>query len=144
MSRYVDDHPAKPGTRWGSITVLCAAGVRVYPAGGAGFGRGWIQRHPRVRVRCDCGRVYDAMASQLVYGRIRQCRYCRGRASALKTSVRLPSGKTIAELARETGIKADTLLHRWLRGWPEGDLALPPDRRARAARPRPHAAQPAR
>lgn len=119
---------AKPGTRFGSLVVLRAAGYRRYPSG---------QRKPLVHVRCDCGAVYDMVVWNLVHGRQRQCRSCGHVAAEVAQSTKLPSGKTISEIARETGVKADTVAQRWRRGWPEEDLALPPDRKARAARPAP-------
>lgn len=114
------------GRRFGQLLVL----ARVPPPPGS-----W--RAPCVRVQCDCGEVFVARAQRVRDGVTRRCLACAQRAAAAHSreqqSVKLPSGRTIAEVAQATGIALDTVYQRWHRGWPESDLALPvlPSRRPR-------------
>ena len=90
-------------------------------------------------VRCDCGKVYRvSMSSWRGYGRgggIRSCRDCMDRyATADKISVRVEGGQTVAQLARMTGLRLNTVYVRLLRGWSRHELVLavhrPGERRA--------------
>jgi hypothetical protein len=90
-------------------------------------------------VRCDCGKIYRVtLSAWFGYSRdrggIRSCRDCIDRAAAAnKTSVQLPDGRTIAQIARATGLRLDTVYHRHLRGWPAyrlGEVTRPHNRTA--------------
>ena len=108
------------GRRFGSWLVLRRAPNHVAPSGQA-VTMWWC--------RCRCGAERAVRAGPLVQGRPRQCMACRRREEARRgrsdMSVRLPSGRTIAEIAAEADVPLDTVYGRWRRGWAERDLGLP-------------------
>lgn len=82
--------------------------------------------HLRVRVWCTaCGKLFVTTAHHLRAGRVDGCPRCSRIVGADKVSVLLSNGKTIAQVARESGVKLDTVYHRYVRGWPEADLGEP-------------------
>lgn len=106
------------GKRYGRLVVLAEAGDRWYGTQSARL----------VRVRCDCGAEYDASAYHLRAGRAQQCRPCGKKVSASKNrarSTRLPSGRTLVEIAQASGVSLNTVTQRWLRGWSEEHMGLP-------------------
>ncbi len=103
------------GKKFGHLLVLAEAGTRHYGSGLQGL----------VRVRCDCGREYVALAHHVRSGRITRCLRCANRAKAIASSVRLPNGRTVAQVAHETGVKLGTVYRRYLRGWPLDKLGTP-------------------
>jgi hypothetical protein len=109
------------GRRFGSLTVVSLAGT-VKPYRGAKFPVGVSE------CLCDCGNIRNAWNRHLKQGRVTGCRYCsreRRRAQMIGRFVtRLPSGKTITEVAAAAGMCVDSVYHRWIRGWPESDLGL--------------------
>ncbi len=111
------------GRRFGCLTVVDFAKRKDYGVSS----RGWRYRVLRYVVRCDCGREYEAMGQAI--RRSKWCSACRDAESARRIrtemSVALPSGRTIAQVAAESGVSLDTVYARWRRGWPEQDLGVP-------------------
>lgn len=107
------------GKRYGDLVVLAEAPYRKW--GGC-----WQRM---VLARCDCGTEWEAQAQAIRDGRINRCLTCRSdenrRRGVEDLSVRLPDGRTVAEIARASGVPLDTVYARWRRGWPEEDLGLP-------------------
>jgi hypothetical protein len=114
------------GKKYGHLTVLADAGRKDY--GRKPYSRGWRLRLRQVRVRCDCGEEFVARASH-VRLRIRRCLDCAKEENADRNrneaSVYLPNGKTIAQVAEESGVPLNTVYRRWLRGWPVEELGTP-------------------
>ncbi len=79
-------------------------------------------------VRCDCGQKYAVTSQQLTGTRsvpgVNRCRSCANKYGG-SAHVVLKTGKTLGELARETGIKLNTLYVRWMRGWPHDRISEP-------------------
>lgn len=107
------------GKRYGDVVVLAEAPWKHYPTS---------KPHRRVVVRCDCGTVYETDAAQLRRGDSKRCRECGREHSAdhhrYETSVRLPDGRTIAQIAAASGLKLGTVYRRFLRGWPPEYLGM--------------------
>lgn len=103
------------GKRYGALRVIADLPHRRYPSG---------FKVRMVLVRCDCGRVYEACAPDVRY-RLRKhgCVDCRPEngVSAVR-SVRLPDGRSIAQIAKASGLRLDTVYHRYIRGWPHHRL----------------------
>jgi hypothetical protein len=108
------------GKRYGDLLVIADAGKREYPTTTA-------QR--LVRVRCDCGREYVTLAYHVRHGRSKRCLVCHGKWAARRgrseQSVRLPDGRTVAEIAFAAGLDLGTVYRRFLRGWPLDKLGAP-------------------
>jgi hypothetical protein len=109
------------GRSFGSLTVVCLAGT-VMPYQGARAPVGVSE------CVCDCGKSRTVWNRHLKNGKVTACVGCsmeRRRASMIGRFVtRLPSGKTITEVAAAAGMCVDSVYHRWIRGWPESDLGL--------------------
>jgi hypothetical protein len=107
------------GQRFGKLLVLGPGPVKRFPC---------KQSHRMWRVRCDCGAVSMTLGFQLRQGVSSQCVAC-GRAASAKWnrahSTRLPSGRTVAEVALASGVALNTVFQRYKRGWAEDDLGLP-------------------
>lgn len=111
------------GRRYGHLVVLGYAGRRL-------VGR---QRKLVVRVRCDCGEVLEMVAAALRNQNVRQCRACGVASAAKAQSVRLPDGRTLAQIADACGLKLDTVYHRFIRGWEHWRLGEVTQRKTRSA-----------
>ena len=104
------------GKRYGDLVVL----QRVGRPKGACFKASWV------RVKCRCGKVWTTEAHHVRSGRTKRCLKChKATAKERRISVRLPSGRTVADIADATGLRLDTVYHRWIRGWPEKRLGQP-------------------
>jgi hypothetical protein len=116
------------GNRYGDLLVLADLPWRKYPSG---------QYRRRVLVRCGCGRKYETDAAALREGATKRCRVCgaavHARRGRFDLSVRLPDGRTVAQVAAAAGLKVDTVYHRFIRGWPHWRLAEAPQAKGRRA-----------
>jgi len=114
------------GKKYGHLTVIANAGRRDY--GRPSYARGHRLRIRLVRVVCDCGAEYDAVAFQVRQG-VNRCTACAREDNARRqrdeTSVRLSNGKTIAQIAASSGLALGTVYRRFLRGWPVERLGVP-------------------
>ena len=82
--------------------------------------------------RCDCGKVYAlSMRAIKGYNRpgTRSCMACRPNKSQ-ERSVRLADGRTIAQIAKASGLDLNLVYYRHRRGWPDWRLAEVPQRRS--------------
>jgi hypothetical protein len=109
------------GKRYGRLMVVSEEPRKDYRAG-AGY------RVRMVKVRCECGAVFVALASH-VRNRIRSCLACGAARQTVtnrtRSSVRLTNGWTIAQVALAYGLPLDTVYARHRRGWPAEKLSLP-------------------
>lgn len=88
-----------------------------------------FERGLRWFVRCDCGGMpYSVRGDSLRKRGVSQCSACAEKLCAEKgraMSTRLPSGKTLVQVAATSGVSLNTVTQRWIRGWDERDLGLP-------------------
>ncbi len=117
------------GQRFGKWTVL-AYGWKVRSPDGR-------NQHARWRCRCECGAIEFVWGHTMRRGASTQCVACAKEASAAHqrehASVRLPDGRTIAQIAAAAGLRLDTVYHRFIRGWPHhrlGEVTRPHQRRS--------------
>jgi hypothetical protein len=112
---------AMVGRRFGRLVVIRIEARAYFPSGNQAL---------MVSAQCDCGRKANYFGAHVRSGRTTQCAACgktkRARHGKDILSTRLPSGKTIAQLADETGIDKNTLTQRLGRGWTEAELSLRP------------------
>lgn len=105
----------RPGTRFGHQVVIGPARAR--------------KRGATVRVRCDCGDERDVLERHLLVDGVKACRPCAlaGAARRVRSelSVKLRTGKTVAQVAQESGLELDTVYGRYRRGWPHERLGDP-------------------
>lgn len=109
------------GRRFGKLVVVQHVEPRAFPSG---------QKAQQVRVWCTgCGALFVTLKSHVVQRLLNACRRCSAVAGADKVSVLLEDGRTIAQVARESGVKLDTVYHRYIRGWPLERLGEPARKR---------------
>jgi hypothetical protein len=112
------------GQRFGKWTVLAYHATRRYENGNA---------QAQWRCRCDCGTVSLVWGHAMRRGGSTRCMECQKAAMTergKKMSVRLPDGRTIAQIAAASGLLLDTVYHRHIRGWPAWRLAEMPQKRS--------------
>jgi hypothetical protein len=117
------------GRTFGDLKVLAFAGRHDF---GVSPATGWRVRVRKYRVRCKCGSEFDVVGGRLRSGVTQRCVACGRKASRTKAkakSVRLPDGRTLAQIADATGLRLDTVYHRYIRGWPHWRLAETPQAR---------------
>jgi hypothetical protein len=107
------------GKRYGHLLVVAEAGRRYYTTS---------KPQRLIRVRCDCGNEYETIA-HCVRRTSSRCAQCWKEDAAdyqrAHNSVRLPNGKTIAQVAAASGLDLGTVYRRFLRGWPVEKLGAP-------------------
>jgi hypothetical protein len=118
-ARYWTQIENLTGQRFGRWLVLRIAPSKITPSG-----------QPRTMwlCRCDCGLEKPVGAATLVTGTSSGCLDCyrKDPERGLEASRRLRDGRTIAGIARATGLKLTTVDRRWRRGWPVWALGLAP------------------
>jgi hypothetical protein len=114
------------GKRFGKWKVLGYAWTKRYPDG--------RNQHAKWRCRCDCGNVALVWGYRMRRGASTRCMECAAAEAAKRAkevlSVRLPDGRTIAQIAAASGLRLDTVYHRFIRGWPAHRLGEVPQRRS--------------
>jgi hypothetical protein len=116
-ARYTKQIIDITGQRFGRWTVLRLAPPERSPAG-VGRTMWWA--------RCDCGIEKVVNGATLRGGDSTGCRRCylSDDTRGLDQSRRLRDGRTIAGIARATGLKLTTVDRRWRRGWPAWALGV--------------------
>lgn len=115
MSRHLID---LTGRTFGQVRVL-----RLLPPRPGAKHRSW-------EAQCRCGKRWPVEGRLLRTGGVKRCLECKNAYIAAYmrkyASVKLPDGRTIAQIALVTGVRLDTVYHRWIRGWPLHALGDPP------------------
>lgn len=75
------------------------------------------QARTRYICRCECGNETFARKDHLISGKTKSCGKCNSRKIA---------GKTIEELAEESGLSTDTIRYRIKKGLPYEQVIAPP------------------
>jgi hypothetical protein len=105
------------GMRVGEWTVLEAAGLQR-------FKRARPQR--LWRCRCTCGAEVEVRGQALRNATSTRCRACSHVALGKRFQRRIEGGRTFNTIAAASGLKPDTVMRRYRRGWPLWALGAAP------------------